>query len=505
MPRGMRMNGTVNGWTKADVARLRDVMVAQGRDIDEIADEVRSICHVTRLASYRLAHGLSQPQAVARCRVYAQAGVAFDQPTLSRLEQFPARGSRTPMAVHLLALAGAYGTHPVRLLTPAAFERLDPREREVILRLAPSGGTGRQPSDADQALQPAGVPFTQPMPTQPMPTLSAAARQAFSFAAAAEGSNVGPETLAEIESEVHRLARRYLQHPVADIVGELTQIQEVGFRLLEGRQRPPQAKTLFELMTLASGLLAHASHDLGDVESAMTQARAAFVCADNAGHQGLRSWVRGLQSLICYWAEWPREALKYAQLGVEAAVDGRGSAAVWVASHEARAWGMVGNQNATLAALERADRVRERVVGSQLDDDLDGIGGILAFPAARQLYYAAESLTRMPEQAALAEEMAEKAMSAFEQGPPDVRGSSDQAGVQCVLAACRLLAGDVEAAQTALQPVLNLPVPLRVTGVVAATHRVKLAADALTGCPRARRLGEEIDRFCLSPAREQLV
>ncbi len=82
----------MNGWTKADIAKLRDMMLSQGRGIDEIADEVRSVYNVTRLASYRLAHGLSQPQAVARCRRHAQ-GNGFDQPTLSRLEQFPAKAA----------------------------------------------------------------------------------------------------------------------------------------------------------------------------------------------------------------------------------------------------------------------------------------------------------------------------------------------------------------------------------------------------------------------------
>jgi hypothetical protein len=44
----------------------------------------------------------------------------------------------------------------------------------------------------------------------------------------------------------------------------------------------------------------------------MTQARTAYVCADNAGHDGLRAYVRGIQSLTAFWAGWPHEALRYA-------------------------------------------------------------------------------------------------------------------------------------------------------------------------------------------------
>jgi transcriptional regulator with XRE-family HTH domain len=521
------MNGTVNGWTKADVSRLREVMLGQGRGIDEIADEVRSICHVTRLASYRLAHGLSQPQAVARCRKYAQGGVTLDQPTLSRLEQFPARGSRTPLAVHLLALATAYGTQPLRLLTPDALERLDPREREVILRLAgttPAGcdlstvndlsvGTGpgcgppgAGPGQAGPVNGP-GVPPTIDLTADPARAvedagaagLVGAARRAFTFSASVEGSNIGPETLAEIESEVRRLAYHYPQYAVAPVVAELTQIQQVGFRLLAGRQRPPQARTLFWLMGIVSGMLARASHDLGDPGSAMTQARAAYICADNADHDALRTWVRGMQSLICYWAGWPRDALRYAQLGGETVRGGLGSSLVWIAAQEARAWGMVGNEEATVAALKRARRVRERVRG----DDLDEIGGLLTFAPARQLYYAAESLALIPEQTVIAEEYARRAISAYEEGPEANRSFGDEAGARCALAVSRVRAGDAEGARDALGAVLAMPVGLRINGVIASAHRVKLAAAGIAGGPAGRQLREEITNFCLMPAREE--
>jgi hypothetical protein len=33
----------------------------------------------------------------------------------------------------------------------------------------------------------------------------------------------------------------------------------------------------------------------------MAQARTAYVRADNAGHDGLRAFVRGFQSMTAYW------------------------------------------------------------------------------------------------------------------------------------------------------------------------------------------------------------
>ncbi|HST86593.1 MAG TPA: hypothetical protein VLL08_32950 [Kineosporiaceae bacterium] len=516
----------MNGWTKADITRLRDVMIGQGRGIDEIADEVRAICKISRLASYRLAHGLSQPQAVARCRRSGQDN-GFDQPTLSRLEQFPAKGSRIPLAVQLIALATAYGTQPLRLLAPDALELLDPREREVIIRLA--GGAVPEHESSEQAelaglAGSAGVllPGSSLIGTagggpgsarvgsgaevdarttddrRAPGQVARAARRAFRFASIVEGSNVGPETLAELESEVRRLACGYPQWPVGPLVRELTDLQGVGFHLLEGRQRPRQAADLYLLTGITSGMLAKASHDLGDAGSAMAQARAAFICADNADHDGLRTWVRGLQSLICYWAGWSQDALRYARLGAEPARTVRGAGAVWIAAQEARAWGMVGNESAALAALHRARTARDRVSG----DDLDEIGGLLGFSPARQLYYAAETLAFIPEQQIAAESVAMEAVMAHELLPAGQRSFSDEAGSRCDLALARVRSGDAGAALVAIRPVLEFPVEQRINGVTASAHRVAAAVAGGTGAGAGKTLREAIEYFCLTSAGE---
>jgi hypothetical protein len=316
-----------------------------------------------------------------------------------------------------------------------------------------------------------------------------------------EGTNVGPETLAELESEVRRLARGYPQQPIGALVRELVQVQDIGFRLLEGRQRPPQATSLYLLTGMASGMLAKASHDVGDSGSAMTQARAAFVCADNADHNGLRVWVRGLQSLICYWAGWSFDALRYARLGAGPAQAVRGAGTVWIACQEARAWGMVGNESATLAALNRARWARDRVVA----DDLDEIGGLLGFPAARQLYYTAEALAAVPEQQKAAENAAEQAISAYHQVPVEQRSFSDEAGARCDLALVRARSRDLDGAREAIRPVLELPAVQRINGVTASARRVAAAAVGVAGGASARALRDAVESFCLTPAGEPVL
>lgn len=83
-------------WTKAELNGLRERMAAHGRGAEEIAEEIRYHCRCSKLTAYRLAQGLSQPQAVAR---YEQAtGRTMSQPVLSKLENRRRRWRRATSA-----------------------------------------------------------------------------------------------------------------------------------------------------------------------------------------------------------------------------------------------------------------------------------------------------------------------------------------------------------------------------------------------------------------------
>jgi len=60
------------------------------------------------------------------------------------------------------------------------------------------------------------------------------------------------------------------------------------------------------------------SAGFGAPHDAMTHARTGYACADNAGHDGLRAWTRGLQANITYWSGRWEDSLRYAQLGTDA-------------------------------------------------------------------------------------------------------------------------------------------------------------------------------------------
>ncbi|WP_433259693.1 hypothetical protein ACQPYK_48895 (plasmid) [Streptosporangium sp. CA-135522] len=485
----------MSAWSKRDINRLRAEMARQGREMEEIAEEIRLACGGSRLAAFRMALGLSQPEVVDQYRRQMPTSV-IDQPLLSRMEMFPASGSRAPQATQIIALASLYGTTPLRLLDPAALNRLDPSERDVLIRCntgfaaSPTVPAGEISSSTTARARPlAQVAASDSLQRE----VEMAARRALRFTVAAEGSNIGPETLDQLRAEVTRLTLAYQQQPLTTLMGDLIGLQDVAFRLLEGRQRPAEAAEMYLFAGVISGMLAKASHDLGDPHSAMTQARASFVCADNAGHDGLRAWTRGLQSMIAYWAGWPHEAARYAQAGGEFAARIRGTGSVWLPAQEARVWAVLGDGERAVAAIERANDAREQV---ELDD-LDVLGGIMTFPRARQLYYAADARVWLPGDEQEADRVASEAITAYNQAGPEERSYSDEAGARADQALARANMGDLDGAAEALAPVLELPVGQRIGGVVASAMRVHAAlrAPGYQGAATAQNLQQQIEVY----------
>ncbi len=357
-------------------------------------------------------------------------------------------------------------------------------------------------SEQAQAL-PAGGPFNSDPrldagTTELERQVAMAARRALRFTAMAEGSSVGPETLGQIQDEVRRLTVAYPKLALPTLLGDLVEVQDLTFRLLEhGRVKPVQARELYLLAGITSGMLAKASHDLGNPSAAMMQARTAFVCADNADHHAMRAWVRSLQSLISYWAGRPAEAADYADLGQAAAGSVRGTTSVWLACLSARAHALLGDGEATRGAIQRAEDARATVQ----PDDLDGFGGIMTFPAPRQLYYVAEATVHLGEDPALGESQADAAVAAYRTASEDEWAFGDEAGAQTDLALARIARGEIEGAAEAVRPVLDLPIEQRNFGITSSAQRVHAAllstGRRTTGA--AVGLREEIEAFTASP------
>lgn len=366
------------------------------------------------------------------------------------------------------------------------------------------------PVEAGGALVPsptpeAGVPVAiEPVAPGCPPSLerqvAMSTRRATRFTSYAESRNVGPEALATLAEEIGGLAADYIREPVVNVIADLIEAQESVFTLLEAQQRPTEARDLYMLASVVSGLIAKASHDLGRPHDAMTHARTMFVCADNADHLSLRAWARGLQSLIAYWAGRMQEAVRYAEAGAMFTGDQRGSVTAWLPALEARAWAQLGQVADARAAVERARERRDLVI----PDQLDAMGGLMAFPLAKQHYYAAGAYVHLGDADEAAEAEAEAALDLYQNRNSSEWSFSDQAGARSELALARVHRGELAGAREALDPVLELEPERRIGGIVASANRVHTALREpdFTDAREAKELRDEIEAFCqLSAAR----
>lgn len=311
----------------------------------------------------------------------------------------------------------------------------------------------------------------------------------------ANAQSVSDATLEQIHDDIHHLAVAYPQQALPVVLGDLAEMQDTIFQLLELRHRPNQTRDLYLLAGVVEGLLAKASHDLGDPYGGLTHARTAFLCGEQADHDGLRAWIKGLQSMIAFWAQRPNESLRSAQAGVVYADRSGSSTSTWLPVNEARAWAALGNERQARAAISRAEAARERTH----PDELDELGGLCTFGRARQLYYAADALSLLPEAAEDAERYSLEAMQAYEDTSSPEWSFSDQAGSQADLAIARLDRGEVEGATEALAPVLELPPDQRINGIIKSAQRVHaaLARNGLSDHKSVLQL--QIESFTRTP------
>jgi hypothetical protein len=327
-----------------------------------------------------------------------------------------------------------------------------------------------------------------------MEVLDMAASRARAFALAAQ-TGLGNEAMEQVYDDVRHVATAYPQRPLPEILGRLVETQDLVFALLESRQRPEHLRQLYFLGGVTGGLLAKASHDLGNPHAALTQARTAFLCADNADHHGLRAWVRGLQSLVSYWAGNPHDSVRYAQLGAGYAEQAHSTTSVWLPVSEARAWAALGNADATSAALDRAEHAWDSVQ----NDELDQMGGLCTFGRNRQLYYAADALAWLPGEVDKAGRYSREAVDAYTDQSHPEWAFGDAAGSHAAMAITRIVNGELDGAADAIAPVLELPAERRINGVVHSARRVHQALRQSGRADDARELQEEIELFTRTP------
>jgi hypothetical protein len=298
-----------------------------------------------------------------------------------------------------------------------------------------------------------------------------AASESARFGQFAEQSNVGPHTLEQFRADLVRIVTIYPNRPVYPLFVELRALRNRAFELLEGRQRPEQTRELYLVAGALCGVLANASFDLGWLPAAETQARTAFLCAELAGNNALRAWVRGTQSLVAYWDERLRDAIELAADGWRY-VPETGTARVRLASLEARAHARLDDRRATENALIRAEQARNEMLGA------DDPGGMLAFPLAKQSYYAATARLWLggKDSHTDAERDAAHAVELYEADPPEQRRLGELCLARLDLAAARFGHDDLDGVAEQLQDVLTIASQRRIESV---SRRLRQVGRAL--------------------------
>lgn len=307
------------------------------------------------------------------------------------------------------------------------------------------------------------------------------------------GLNLTPlEDYRLLDDEVRDLARAYPVQALPELINPMITLQEIVTDAITSPVRPGDGRRLYGVAAITGGLLAKASHDLGNARSAGTQARTALIFAEQLGDPSVTAWLNGLMSLISYWDNRARQSLDYAHRGLTTSA--HSTAALWLHSSAARAWGRLGNVEKATAAVHDAENVAEHLERSELDE----YGGILTFTPARAAYYAAETYAWLPEQPE-AEQVATAAVEAFIDPNQESWAFGDAAGAACDLAVVRIRRGELEGAREALTGVLELPREQRIGGIIKSVHHVVAALAAAPASRLRTELGEELEAFTRTP------
>jgi len=430
------------------------------------------------LIDCRLAAGFTQ-ESLAEA-----AGV--DRSTVGRWE----RGAQQPQPWQRPELARVLGI---------SLEHLDTLLRQSAYGAAgrdePGAALGRPGAEVRRHVAPVEIATNTDHNRPGLAGVTEDAREASRFARRAGASIMSRSALDQVRLEVRSFAADYISQPLASLFADIRELRTEVVGLVETSRFPDQMRDLYLEACRLGGLQAHVCLDLGHYGAAQTHAQTAFLCAEMAGHNGMRAWVRGFQSLAAYWDGDLGEAVRFAQDGAQ--YGAAGSIAARLASLEARACAARGDKPGALAALARAEQARNLV------GDDDGDVGVFTFPAAKQAVYAGTTLLAFGDRdtAARAARESSQALALYGAAPPAQRSSGDMLAARLDLGCAHLMQNDLDGLTDQLRVVLTVPEVKRTASIVkrAAGIAASLKAPPFSGSAQSRQIRAEIASFCAPP------
>lgn len=305
----------------------------------------------------------------------------------------------------------------------------------------------------------------------------------------------------QLRADVEHAAASYLTQPPFQSFAPLSQLRREVFSLLDQRQRPDMLPALYRVAGQLSALLAHASMDLGQAYAAETHTRTAWLCAELASDDQLRTYTRWVQSNIAYWNGQYREAAEIAHAGQRHARNGTGL--LRLASQEARAHAAAADRSSVEKSLAVAIAARET---ARPEDDSPG--GVFRFEPGKAAYYASEVRIALggKDNYRRAVVDADSALEYFDAQPEAERCAEFVAAAQIDNAVARIALDDIDAAVDQLYPVLNLPSANRTLPVAQRMEAVgrSLVHPRFAASGLAANLCEQVNLFGAYTATRQL-
>ncbi|WP_154814456.1 hypothetical protein [Actinophytocola xinjiangensis] len=304
-----------------------------------------------------------------------------------------------------------------------------------------------------------------------------AADESTQFLSWAESTNVGELTVEQMHSDVRLIAHSYLKAPTTPLFVRTRALRDRAFALLSDHQDPRHTRELYAAAGWSLTVLAWMSVDLGHPEAAERHARAGWLCAQRADHNGLRAWVRATQHTAAFWQGAYRAAADYAADGLR--YPELGTAELFLASALALDLARLGDSDGATAALRRARDSADSA--ERAEDELAGPftctvnrAGSLWSDTHLELGAADDAL-----------DYANRAVATFEETPADQRNLGSERMTRLQQVKAHLVLGDLVNCENALTPVLETGTQHRVRPLL---QRVAEVGAMLSGSDHASGL-----------------
>ncbi|MBV9142784.1 MAG: hypothetical protein JO115_18035 [Pseudonocardiales bacterium] len=304
-------------------------------------------------------------------------------------------------------------------------------------------------------------------------------------------SALDPSALEHLHDAARRAARAYYVTPPLPMLADLIRLRDTVYEQLARTRKPRQQTELYLLAGQFCGLLSSVSLDLGRMDVAETQARAAYTYGSVIDHWSLCAWARALHANIYLWCDQPRQAISVAESGLTDAP--RGTAKARLHAARARAIAMLGGRDEATTDLDSSSYELDFAGNDPLMDEM---GGEFGFDRARHALCVGATYVLLGN-APFAEAGATRALELFDARPSHERWNAGILAVRVDLGAARMLGGELAGVEDALAPVLALGPEWRTEAI---SHRIiklgrMLRASRYRGAVEASRIGAAIEDF----------